>query len=95
VATALACNLPQLRWLELVACRVDAAALPGIGKLTQLQHLNLSRNRFQPSTFDNSLMHLTELCALTQLHVSSVRDEPPSQQALDHFWCLVRGRPHA
>jgi hypothetical protein len=96
VPVALACNLPQLRWLELVECGVDAAALPAIGKLSQLQHLHLSRNRFPlgADELDNSLMYLTELRALTQLLFSSGLGASPSWQALDSFWSVVRGQPH-
>jgi hypothetical protein len=92
IATTLASNLTQLRWLELVGCELsDAAALPAIGKLTQLQHLDLSRNRFKPSSLSDCLLHLTDLRALTELHLSGSYGRGLSQHELDQFWSKVRG----
>jgi hypothetical protein len=98
VAVALACNLTQLRWLKLVECELmDAAALPSIGKLAQLQHLDLkisSKLRHTVETCDDCLLFLTELRALTHLQLSEAWGAAPSKEALDTFWSLVRGQPH-
>jgi Leucine-rich repeat (LRR) protein len=92
IAAALACNLTQLRWLELVECELlDAAALPAIGKLTKLQHLNLSGNKFDRDYLDDCLQFLTDLRALTQLQLSSTGDYEPSEEALDEFWSAICG----
>jgi Leucine-rich repeat (LRR) protein len=96
VAAALACNLTQLGWLELVRCDLtdgEPAALQAIGKLTQLQHLDLSCNRFKPLSFNDGLLHLTDLRALTQLQLSSRWGSGLSKRALDQFWSAVRGDP--
>jgi hypothetical protein len=100
VAAAFACNLTQLRWLELVDCELmDAAALPSIGKLAQLQHLpddvkiskELAHNAV---TCDACLLFLTDLRALTHLQLCDASGAVPSNDALDSFWSVVRGQPH-
>jgi Leucine-rich repeat (LRR) protein len=94
IAVTLACNLTQLRWLELVECELlDAGALPAIGKLTKLQHLNLSGNKMDRHELDNCLQFLTDLRALTQLQLSSTGDYEPSEEALNVFWIAILGDP--
>ncbi|WIA34555.1 hypothetical protein OEZ86_012877 [Tetradesmus obliquus] len=89
-AVALACNLPELRILKLYDCNlVSRAALPAIGKLAHLQHLELRDNRFG---CDGCLQLLTQLRALTCLELVNKDGEEPSQQQLDAFWAAVRGQ---
>uniref|UniRef100_A0A383WEG1 RNI-like protein n=1 Tax=Tetradesmus obliquus TaxID=3088 RepID=A0A383WEG1_TETOB len=89
-AVALACSLPELRVLKLYDCHLDSrAALPAIGKLAHLQHLDLRTNRFG---CDGCLQLLTQLRALTCLELVNMDGEEPSQQQLDAFWAAVRGQ---
>jgi hypothetical protein len=90
-AVALACNLPMLQVLHLHSCGLQSkAALPAIGRLVQLQDLALSLNS---TDCDGCLPMLTQLRALTSLHLVSRGAGRPSDEELAAFWAAVRGQP--
>jgi hypothetical protein len=90
-AVALACNLPELRVLQLYKCGVESkAALPAIGKLVHLQQLHLTMNEID---CDGCLQLLTQLRALTSLRLRDRNWDGPSDEELEVFWAAVGGQP--
>uniref|UniRef100_A0A383W112 Uncharacterized protein n=1 Tax=Tetradesmus obliquus TaxID=3088 RepID=A0A383W112_TETOB len=88
-ATALACNLRQLRHLHLTECGLgDMVCLAAIRNLTQLTELRLEGN---DGITQQRLMLLTGLSSLQQLRVDE--SEEVTAAVLDEFWAAVqRGR---
>lgn len=92
-ATALACNVPQLRDLDLSDTSLDSmVCLAAIAKLTQLTKLSL-RDPYERTTLSQrGLMLLTSLSRLQELDVGEVEAGGVTAQGLGQIWAAVRGQ---
>jgi hypothetical protein len=83
-ATALACSLTQLCYLDLAGCDLGhMACLGSIAHLTQLTRLNLDRN---PGVNEQGLMLLTSLRLLRRVNVAGCSGVDAA--ALARYWEL-------
>jgi hypothetical protein len=86
-AVALACNLKQLRYLQLVDCSLGyCACTAAIAHLSQLTYLSLEGNE---GLRERQLMQLTTLRQLQEL---DVRRTDVSSRGINRFWSALRGR---
>jgi hypothetical protein len=93
-ATALACNLQQLRDLDLQNCSLEGlVCVAAIAQLAELTELNLDDNK---GLTQRSLMLLTGLRQLQQLHIAMNPNgaDPVTPAVVDEFWRRVRQQQH-